>query len=133
MSMTNVTRYVGFCPICEGDFKLVPKAGRISGDKVSEHALVHHGYRRPGTGSIHVDCFAVGWLPYELSKEVCERWRDRRQAQLDAATETLRMLQDPALASLRINIVLLFAGPLREEDVRERRFGQRHRDPYDRL
>lgn len=33
-------------------------------------ALVHHGYRRPGYGSIVGDCFGVGHLPYPKTDEL---------------------------------------------------------------
>lgn len=47
----------GTCPVCEGNFKR------------NGTGLVHHGYTRPGTGFIHGDCFAVGYLPWELSPQ----------------------------------------------------------------
>lgn len=48
------TRFVGWCPVCEGDFK------------VRSNVLVHHGYQRPGIGYIVGDCPGVGREPYEL-------------------------------------------------------------------
>jgi hypothetical protein len=45
----------GTCPVCEGNFKR------------NGTGLVHHGYTRPGDGMQHGDCFAVGYLPWELS------------------------------------------------------------------
>jgi hypothetical protein len=59
MTTTNdtVTRYLGNCQLCEGDFKL--DGGR----------MVHHGYKRPGDGMIHGDCPGVYREPYELSCE----------------------------------------------------------------
>lgn len=62
--MTTATRHIGFCPICEGDFKLV-----------DETKLVHHGYRRPGGGYIVGDCLSVHKQPYELSDEVCHQYQ----------------------------------------------------------
>lgn len=62
--MTTATRHVGFCPICEGDFKLA-----------DETKLVHHGYKRPGVGYIIGDCLSVHRLPYELSDEVCHEYK----------------------------------------------------------
>jgi len=58
-----VTRYIGRCGVCEGDYKL------LSGK------LVHHGYRRPGYGSIVGDCFGVGYAPLEVSTEASEEYR----------------------------------------------------------
>jgi hypothetical protein len=73
-----VTRYLGTCPVCEGDYRL------------HKMRMVHHGYKRPGTGSIHGDCPGVGYLPYEISTEGTEhyaaglgRTREVRQAALD--------------------------------------------------
>jgi len=48
-------RHVGFCPVCQGIWK------------VQSGLLVHHGYRRPGDGEIHGDCFGVQREPHELS------------------------------------------------------------------
>ena len=47
----------GTCPVCEGNFKR------------NGTGLVHHGFTRPGDGMIHGDCFAVGYLPWELSPQ----------------------------------------------------------------
>lgn len=57
------TRYIGWCPICEGDFKVR-----------GEH-LVHHGFQRPGIGYIVGDCPGVGYNPYELSTQACTVYR----------------------------------------------------------
>lgn len=58
------TRLIGTCPVCERQQKVTP-AG----------AMVHHGYIRPGTGSIHGDCFGVGYPAYQLSTKGCEAYR----------------------------------------------------------
>jgi len=55
----TVTRYVGNCQICEHDQKLTV-----------DMKMVHHGYRRPGHGTIEGDCPCVGADPYEVS---CDR------------------------------------------------------------
>jgi hypothetical protein len=55
--------YVGHCPVCEGAFK------------VRDGKMVHHGFKRPGDGSIHGDCFGVGLPPYECSPEGCHKYR----------------------------------------------------------
>ncbi len=60
---------VGSCPICDRLQKLEKKRTR-SGHPV----MVHHGYKRPGTGYIYGDCFGVGYPPYELSAEGCEAY-----------------------------------------------------------
>ena len=65
----TVTRYVGKCPICEGDFKLTTDA--IHGNFGDGQKMVHHGYQRPGDGSgIIGDCYAVGRPAYEESCDV---------------------------------------------------------------
>lgn len=76
------TRLIGWCPICERDIKLA--AG---------NRLVHHGYRRPGDGSIHGDCYAVENLPYELSTDVCERWRSGQVQMRENLTAYLGRLE----------------------------------------
>lgn len=43
----------GECQVCEG-WQCMTRDGK----------MVHHGYRRPGHGSIVGDCFGVGHLPY---------------------------------------------------------------------
>lgn len=63
------TRWLGECQICEKEHKLADAASM--GDLV----LVHHGYRRPGHGSIVGDCPGVGYLAYEQS---CARLKDYR-------------------------------------------------------
>lgn len=57
METETATRYLGFCAICERDIKL------------HDGKLVHHGYKRPGDGCIHGDCFAVNCPPYEVTAE----------------------------------------------------------------
>lgn len=57
------TRWLGECQICEKEHKL------------QHNALVHHGYARPGHGSIVGDCMGVHYPPFELS---CERLKEYR-------------------------------------------------------
>lgn len=59
---TAVARHIGFCPCCGKDFKVL------------NGCLVHHGYLRPGIGSIVGDCMGVGWQPHELSPELAKRY-----------------------------------------------------------
>lgn len=67
-------RLVGTCPVCERQQKVTP-AG----------AMVHHGFRRPGTGSIHGDCFGVGFKAYELSSEGCAAYQEMLASWLQGA------------------------------------------------
>lgn len=60
----NSLRYVGFCPVCERDIKVL------------RGTLVHHGYRRPGHGEIVGDCPGVGYQPFELSTDAAQAYRD---------------------------------------------------------
>lgn len=46
---------LGFCQLCEGEFKL------------DRWALVLHGYTRPGDGQLFGRCAGVGHLPYQQS------------------------------------------------------------------
>jgi len=55
MTTATTTRFLGNCQLCEGDFKL------------DGNGMVHHGYKRPGDGTIHGDCPGVCRKPYELS------------------------------------------------------------------
>jgi len=82
--MTDLkTRYVGNCPVCEGDFKLTPDGQR----------LVHHGYKRPGDGMIHGDCFAVDYEPYEVSDRGCREYKDAVQATKEGHESYLKRLE----------------------------------------
>lgn len=82
-----VTRYVGECPVCEGSY-------RLHKNRLHEMLMVHHGYRRPGHGSIEGDCPGVNWSPWELSPEGTIEYVDKFlrprllivQAWLDRAT-----------------------------------------------
>lgn len=62
------TRYLGYCPACDGDFK------------VRDGVLVHHGYQRPGYGHIVGDCFAVHMAPHETSPETAKKFLQHLQA-----------------------------------------------------
>lgn len=61
---------MGTCPACFGTFKLLPKTKR--GHDKTMPGMVLHGYKRPGTGYIHGNCFGQDWPPFELSKEGTE-------------------------------------------------------------
>lgn len=56
--METTTRYLGTCPVCTAEQKLT-----------TDMRMVHHGFKRPGDGSIHGDCFGVHYPAYELSCE----------------------------------------------------------------
>jgi hypothetical protein len=64
------TRHIGNCQICERDQKL--HKGR----------MVHHGYRRPGYGSIEGDCPGVDELPYEVSCDLIKTYKVNMEARL---------------------------------------------------
>lgn len=87
------TRFLGTCPICEGEFKLTPGA----------NTMVHHGYQRPGDGMIHGDCFAVGELAYELSCEITKTYR--------GMVETSLTNEEAHLARLKSGTVTLLHRP----------------------
>lgn len=84
------TRYIGFCPVCEGHFKCQAERGR--------YYLVHHGYKRPGEGYIIGDCFGVGREPHEVSPELAKDYRDALIVQLGRLRESYDNL--PQLTSL---------------------------------
>lgn len=83
-------RFIGFCPICEGDYKL------------HENRLVHHGYRRPGVGYIIGDCLSVHKAPYELSDEVCRLYRMYCTNALESNREYLARLQSGQVKTLQV-------------------------------
>jgi len=64
----------GTCPVCEANVKLNDHRG-----------LVHHGFRRPGHGSIEGDCFAVNDKPWELSSGAAVRYLGWLKSELEAA------------------------------------------------
>jgi hypothetical protein len=78
---TDATTIIGFCAICERDIA-------VHGD-----ALVHHGYKRPGTGFIEGDCFCVHQAPYELSCEPLKPYLIFIKSQLASSIEHLRKLE----------------------------------------
>jgi hypothetical protein len=84
------TRYIGFCPICEGDFRL------------HKGKLVHHGYKRPGTGYIEGDCIAVHRDPYEVSCEVVKEYRLGLQSGLDGLRARLEELKSGTVTHIRV-------------------------------
>lgn len=77
----HVTRRVGFCQICEGEFKL---HGEL---------MVHHGFKRPGDGYIHGDCFGVNELPYERSCELVKDYVSALRTRREAVGNELRQLK----------------------------------------
>jgi uncharacterized protein (DUF2164 family) len=85
----TVYRHVGNCQLCEGDFKLT-----------SADRMVHHGYKRPGDGSIHGDCPAVDALPYEMSCELINSYVAGLRLQLEAANRYLVKLESGAVTYL---------------------------------
>lgn len=58
------TRFLGRCQYCGNEQKLV------EGSKPGTFALVLHGYKRPGTGSIHGNCPGVGYDPWEVTCQI---------------------------------------------------------------
>jgi hypothetical protein len=87
----TVTRYIGNCQICEGDFKLTP-----------QKTMVHHGYERPGWGHIHGDCMGVHAEPYETSCERLKSFRDGLRERLASNVERLRQLDAGEITDLSV-------------------------------
>jgi hypothetical protein len=69
------------CGVCEQDHK------------IQDGRLVHHGYRRPGHGSIEGDCYAVGYEPYERSLTATNEYRAMMVQVLKHTEEVLAKLQ----------------------------------------
>jgi hypothetical protein len=86
---TTITRYIGKCPICEGDFKLT-----------LDRNMVHHGYERLGHGSIVGDCRAVGAPSYEWSCDISKVYRSEVEARLTHAEQWLARLQSGEITEL---------------------------------
>lgn len=88
MKTETVTRYVGNCQICEGDFKL--DDGR---------RMVHHGYKRPGYGRIVGDCPGVHEVPYETSCELVKSYLVGERSYLKERREWLRQIEAGEITS----------------------------------
>lgn len=101
--MTPVTRFVGTCPVCQREFKVTPLTRR------GGHAMVLHGYQRPGIGYLLGDCFGHRKLPYELSDSGCVSYREAVKNQ-KASAEAL--------------IVHLRSGEAKKAFVQKRSFGR---------
>jgi hypothetical protein len=78
----------GTCPVCEGNFKR------------NGTGLVHHGYTRPGDGMQHGDCFAVGYLPWELSPQ--------------GAQDYLQVCLRPHLDGAKAHLIVLQSGEVKK-------------------
>ena len=78
----TVTRHVGNCQICATDYKLT-----------ADDKLVHHGYRRPGWGTIVGDCEGVGAPPYEVSCDALRAYADRVRGERAATVARLEALR----------------------------------------
>lgn len=86
--MAKTTRYLGFCPCCEGTFK------------VRDGSLVHHGYRRPGCGYIFGDCYGALKTPHETSPETAKGYL---AVVTDMLAETkVKLAELPTLTELRV-------------------------------
>jgi len=96
----TATRYVGRCGVCEGDFKLTHSSKSPSVDSPG-FVLVHHGYKRPGDGAIHGDCFAVGMVPLEISTAPTEQYLALVDQQLADHQRHLEQLESGEIRELR--------------------------------
>ncbi len=99
----TATRFVGKCGVCEGDFKLT-HASKHPSVESEGFRLVHHGYKRPGDGEIHGDCFAVGMAPYEISTDATEQYLHLVEQQLANQMQHLVRLESGAVTELRKQI-----------------------------
>lgn len=88
--MALVTRYIGKCPVCEGDYRL------------HKQLMVHHGYQRPGDGMIHGDCPGVGWPPYEISAEGTENYLQGVLSRIRNLGSALDRLQSGEVQEFRV-------------------------------
>lgn len=86
--MATTTRFLGFCPCCEGTFK------------VRDDNLVHHGYQRPGWGYIVGDCYGACKTPHELSPETAKGYLELVTKYLAETKKSLAAL--PSKTELRV-------------------------------
>jgi len=93
-----VTRYVGECPVCEGSYRL------------HNLRMVHHGYRRPGHGSIEGDCPGVGYAPWELSPDRTIQWVGMLQSQLELTEAFLGRLERGEVTKLNVEEYTGYSG-----------------------
>lgn len=54
----------GTCPVCFQNIKARPE-------------MVLHGYKRPGTGQVHGNCFGMGFLPFEVSVKGTQEYLEK--------------------------------------------------------
>lgn len=95
-ALTTKTRYVGTCQICEGRQKLEKRGDTL--------VLVHHGYKRPGDGAIHGDCFGVHYQPYENAHNACENFRDVALMRQQTLSQTLAKLEGGEIRTLTMRV-----------------------------
>jgi hypothetical protein len=81
----------GTCPCCWGNFKLTPHTKH--GKDKSLPGMILHGYKRPGTGYIHGNCFGQDWPPFELSPEGTIAWAKVVEGWKERAEEALKRLE----------------------------------------
>jgi hypothetical protein len=84
-------RHVGECQICEGRFKI--HDGRV----------VLHGYKRPGDGYIHGECFGRNEEPYERSCALIPGWLGTIRARVVELKNFLARLRKGAVESIWVD------------------------------
>jgi hypothetical protein len=80
--------HTGSCPVCFQNIKL------------SNEKMVLHGYRRPGTGTVHGSCFGVGYPAFELSVKGTKAYREVVENQTDSTERYLKKLKSDEVESL---------------------------------
>lgn len=86
---TGPVTILGTCGVCEREIA------------VQDGRLVHHGYKRPGTGSIHGDCFGVGYEPYERSTKACEDYAAMLRGSIPGMEKRITDLKSGAVTYIR--------------------------------
>lgn len=90
----------GTCPCCFRNIKLTPRAKK--GSDKSMPGMTLHGYKRPGFGYIHGNCFGEDWAPFELSNDgsvaylkKLDEWIEFQEAHLhELKTDKVKLLRD---------------------------------------
>lgn len=82
----------GSCGVCFQNIKVKPGNPPI---------LVLHGYKRPGTGNVHGNCFGMGYPPFELSVNATKEWLHKALIPSHArSVEALKQLESGVVTEL---------------------------------
>jgi hypothetical protein len=87
---------VGTCQACFGEFVVHPKTGKL--------LVVLHGYKRPGDGYIIGECPGRNEEPFEIAKDITEKFLSWNKTALIGLKESLHRAKSGQVTSLHIEI-----------------------------